>query len=200
MWNEKEKSWFLCMPSCSVVGICGNMTSCSSIFIPSSHTACFIRPTFSIIIFCSVTLNDSVTQCVWFDINTGMLGSLWWGSGFLIWAINASWSLGKALPCLLSSLTVCGSFQVTFKPDASTAEVHDEHIRGLLKVRANLPPSAQIQAMFRNVMGFMRMCLSMLKAKILRDATKSKPFRTYFSFFIILISNIKESALYIQWK
>lgn len=34
----------------------------------------------------------------------------------------------------LTSLHPLLSLQVTFKPDASTAEVHDEHIRGLLKV------------------------------------------------------------------
>lgn len=158
-------------------------------FYPFLSRSMFYPPHFqnNYLLYCDTQWFGYTVRLVWYQHT---FGSLRWGSGFLIRAINASWPLGKALPCLLSSLTVCGSFQVTFKPDASTAEVHDEHIRGLLKVRANLPPSAQIQAVFRNVLGFMRMCLSMLKAKILRHATKSKPFRTYFN-LIIFISNIK---------
>lgn len=71
LWTEKMQSlnsafcaaW--CVASRSVVGIYGNMTSCSSIFIPSSCTACFVRPTFCVIIFCDAQW-FSDTVCLWY--------------------------------------------------------------------------------------------------------------------------------------
>lgn len=122
-------NFIMCVSAGSVKNIFRNKTSCSSILISSYLTVNLIRSTFCASTLRSVTRSDPLLRCKIFPRDSG--SPIW-----LMWEMDDSRPVGKLHSLLLTDRV--HFFQVTFRPDSFTAEVHDENIRGVLKVRANM--------------------------------------------------------------